>query len=121
MTRAEKAPKRTHRFSNGLGRVGERRRRMSSANEKGQGEGTLSAAAGLVADAKHDFDRLNNELIHPIASPKGPSAGPGGSAFNRLGPAWQEKPTTIVTACNQFEATRSSTKKDNTSTDDTQS
>jgi WXG100 family type VII secretion target len=93
---------------------------MSSA-EMGQGEGTLSAAAGMVADAKHDFDRLNNELIQHIDSAKATWSGQGGSAFNTLGHAWHEKQTTIVSALNQFEASLRSTEKDNTSTDDTQS
>jgi WXG100 family type VII secretion target len=94
---------------------------MSSAQEMGQGEGTLSTAAGMVADAKHDFDRLNSQLVQHIDSAKAKWSGQGGSAFNNLGHAWHEKQATIVSALNQFEASLRSTEKDNTSTDDTQS
>jgi uncharacterized protein YukE len=94
---------------------------MSSANEMGQGQGTLSAAAAMVADAKHDFDRLNNELVQHIDAAKAKWAGQGGTAFNALGHAWSEKQRTIVSALNQFEASLRSTEKDNVGTDDTQS
>lgn len=94
---------------------------MSSAQEMGQGEGTLSTAAGMVADAKHDFDRLNNELVQHIDAAKAKWVGRGGTAFHTLGTAWHEKQKTIVSALNQFEASLRSTEKDNTTTDDTQS
>ena len=94
---------------------------MSSANEMGQGQGTLTTAAGMVADAKHDFDRLNNELVQHIDAAKAKWAGQGGTACNARGHAWAEKQRTIVSALNQFEASLRSTEKDNTSTDDTQS
>jgi WXG100 family type VII secretion target len=87
----------------------------------GQGEGTLSTAAGMVADAKHDFDRLNSQLVQHIDAAKATWSGQGGTAFNSLGHAWHEKQATIVSALNQFEASLRSTEKDNTSTDDTQS
>jgi uncharacterized protein YukE len=92
---------------------------MSSA-EMGQGEGTLSTAAGMVVDAKHDFDRLNNELAQHIEAAKTQWTGHGGSAFHSLGIAWHEKQKTILSALNQFEASLRSTEKDNTSTDHTQ-
>ena len=69
---------------------------MSSANEMGQGQGTLSAAAGMVVDAKHDFDRLNNELVQHIDAAKAKWSGQGGTAFNSLGHAWSEKQRTIT-------------------------
>ena len=94
---------------------------MSSANEMGQGQGTLSAAAGMVADAKHDFDRLDNELVQHIDAARAQWAGQGGTAFNALGHAWSEKQRTIVSALIQFEAALRSTEKDNISTDGTQS
>jgi uncharacterized protein YukE len=94
---------------------------MSSANEMGQGQGTLSAAAGMVVDAKHDFDRLNNELVQHIDAAKAKWSGQGGTAFHSLGLAWSEKQRTILNALYQFEASLRSTEKDNTSTDDTQS
>jgi uncharacterized protein YukE len=92
-----------------------------SSNEMGQGQGTLSTAAGMVADAKHDFDRLNNELVQHIEAAKTKWAGQGGTAFNSLGHAWSEKQRTITNALNQFEASLRGTEKDNTTTDDTQS
>ena len=94
---------------------------MSSANVMGQGQGTLSAAAGMVADAQHDFDRLNNELVQHIDAARVKWSGQGGTAFNALGHAWSEKQRTIVNALNQFEASLRSTERDNTRTDDTQS
>jgi uncharacterized protein YukE len=94
---------------------------MPSAHEMGQGQGTLSAAAGMVADAKHDFDRLNDELVEHIDAAKARWAGQGGTAFNALGHAWSEKQRTITSALDQFEASLRSTEKDNTSTDGTQS
>jgi WXG100 family type VII secretion target len=113
---------RNTQISRGLGAVsGKGDGEMSSANEMGQGQGTLTAAAGMVADAKHDFDRLNNELVQHIDAAKAKWAGQGGTAFNALGHAWSEKQRTIVNALNQFEASLRSTEKDNTSTDDTQS
>lgn len=92
-----------------------------SSQEMGQGQGTLSTAAGMVAEAKHDFDRLNNELVQHIDAAKVQWAGQGGNAFNALGHAWSEKQRTIVNALNQFEASLRSTEKDNMTTDDTQS
>jgi uncharacterized protein YukE len=94
---------------------------MSSALEMGQGQGTLSAAAGMVADARHDFDRYNNELVQHIDSAKAMWGGQGGTAFNSLGHSWSEKQRTITGALNQFEGSLRSTEKDNISTDDTQS
>lgn len=94
---------------------------MSSTNEMGQGQGTLSAAAGMVADAKHDFDRLNNELVQHMDAAKAKWAGQGGTAFNALGHAWSEKQRTITRALDGFEAALRATERDNTTTDDVQS
>jgi uncharacterized protein YukE len=94
---------------------------MSPAQEMGQGEGTLSRAAALVADARHHFDRLNDELVENIEAAKAMWAGRGGSAFNSLGHAWHERQATIVGALGQFEASLRSTEKDNLGTDETQS
>jgi ESAT-6 family protein len=93
----------------------------SSAPEMGQGQGTLSAAAGIVADAQHDFDRLDNELVQHIDAARAAWSGQGGSAFRALGEAWSAKQRTIVGALNRFEASLRSTEKDNTATDDVQS
>lgn len=94
---------------------------MSPAQEMGQGEGTLSTAAGLVADAKQDFDRLNNELVRHIEAARAMWGGRGGTAFQSLGTAWHEKQRTILGALDLFDASLRSTEKDNTSTDDAQS
>ena len=92
-----------------------------SANEMGQGEGALTRAAGLVADAKQDFDRLSSRLDGQIQGLQGRWAGAGGQAFFALHRAWTEKQQVIVNALNEFEASLTSTEKDNISTDEAQS
>jgi len=92
-----------------------------AANEMGQGEGTLTRAAGLVADAKADFDRLSGKLEGQIQGLQGKWAGQGGQAFFALHQAWTEKQQVIVGALNEFEASLTSTEKDNISTDEAQS
>lgn len=91
------------------------------ANEMGQGEGTLTKAAGLVADAKQDFDRLSGKLDGQIRGLQGKWAGAGGQAFFTLHQAWTEKQKVIVNALNEFEGSLTSTEKDNISTDEAQS
>ena len=91
-----------------------------SAAEMGQGEGTLTKAAGLVSDAKADFDRLSMKLDGQIQGLQGKWAGAGGTAFFTLHQAWTEKQKVIVGALNEFEASLTSTEKDNISTDDAQ-
>lgn len=93
---------------------------MSPAREMGQGEGALSTAAAMVAGAKHDFDRLNAELVQHIDAVRVQWGGQGGSAFNTLGHAWSERQRTIVAALDQFEASLLATERDNTTTDDAQ-
>lgn len=92
-----------------------------SAAEMGQGEGTLSKASGLVADAKGDFDRISSKLDGQINGLKGRWAGAGGQAFFTLHQAWTEKQRVIVSALNEFEASLTSTERDNVSTDEAQS
>jgi WXG100 family type VII secretion target len=94
---------------------------MSGAPEMGQGEGTLTRAAGLVTDAKADFDTLSNNLSGQIAGLQGKWAGAGGSAFFTLHQAWTDKQRVITNALNEFEASLTSTERDNMSTDETQS
>lgn len=91
-----------------------------SSNEMGQGEGTLSKAAGMVAEAKADFDRLSNKLEGQIQGLQGRWVGAGGSAFFQLHQAWTEKQRVIVSALNEFEQSLTSTERDNVNTDDTQ-
>lgn len=94
---------------------------MSSAPEMGQGEGTLSRAAGLVAQAKADFDVLSNRLEQQILGQQGAWVGAGGSAFFRLHQAWTDRQRAITGALHEFEASLTSTEKDNLRTDEAQS
>jgi uncharacterized protein YukE len=91
------------------------------APEMGQGERTLSRAASLVADAKADFDSLSRALEGQILGAQGKWAGQGGSAFFALHEAWTQKQSVITSALNEFEASLTSTERDNMSTDETQS
>lgn len=91
-----------------------------STNEMGMGEGTLGKAAGLVAEAKQDFDRLSGKLDGQIAGLQGKWAGAGGQAFFRLHMAWTEKQKVIVRALNDFESSLVGTQRDAMGTDDTQ-
>ncbi|MCW2765203.1 MAG: hypothetical protein JWO11_1162 [Nocardioides sp.] len=102
--------------------LGEGEGEMShSAPEMGQGEKTLSQAAGLVADAKQDFDGFSNNLDGQIAGLRTKWAGAGAQAFFVLHQAWTEKQAAILGALNEFEASLLSTEKDNVTTDDAQS
>ncbi|MGB0099703.1 MAG: WXG100 family type VII secretion target [Nocardioides sp.] len=91
------------------------------AGEMGQGEGTLTRAAGLVQDAKVDFDSLSKNLSGQIAGLQGKWAGAGGTAFFALHQAWTDKQRVITNALNEFEASLTSTERLNMSTDETQS
>ncbi|MCW2796712.1 WXG100 family type VII secretion target [Nocardioides sp.] len=92
-----------------------------SAPEMGQGEKTLSQAAGMVVDAKKDFDSFSKTLDSQIAGLRSKWAGAGAQAFFVLHQAWTEKQAVILSALNEFEASLLSTEKDNVNTDDTQS
>jgi uncharacterized protein YukE len=94
---------------------------MSSAQEMGQGREALSRAAGMVAEARGDFDRYNHELVQTIDSTRAVWAGQGARAFSSLGLAWSAKQRTITDALDRFETALLSTEKDNVSTDDAQS
>lgn len=91
------------------------------APEMGQGERTLTRAAGLVADAKADFDSMSRALDGQIAGLRGKWAGSGGNAFFALHQAWTQKQQVITNALNEFEASLTSTERDNMSTDEAQS
>ena len=92
----------------------------NSAPEMGQGEQTLSRAAGMVAEAKQDFDGFSRRLDGQIAGLHGAWAGAGGTAFFALHQAWTEKQRVITGALDDFEASLRSTERDNTSTDQAQ-
>ncbi|HEU5037893.1 MAG TPA: WXG100 family type VII secretion target [Nocardioides sp.] len=91
------------------------------APEMGQGEGTLSRAAGLVADAKADFQSMSTTLDGQIGGLRTKWAGAGGSAFFALHQAWTDKQRVITNALDEFEASLKSTERDNMSTDEAQS
>lgn len=91
-----------------------------SLHEMGQGEGTLIRAAGMVAEAKSDFDRLARDLEGRIQGLRGQWVGSGGTAFFHLQQAWTEKQRVIVGALDQFEASLTATERDNVGTDETQ-
>ena len=91
------------------------------APEMGQGERTLTRAAGLVADARQDFEGLSRALEGQIAGLQGKWAGAGGTAFFSLHQAWTEKQRVITNALNEFEASLTSTERDNMGTDESQS
>ena len=93
----------------------------NNAPDMGQGERTLSRAAGLVADAKTDFDAFSRRLDGQIAGLQGGWAGAGATAFFALHQAWTEKQNVITGALNEFEASLTSTERDNVATDDAQS
>jgi WXG100 family type VII secretion target len=94
---------------------------MTGAAEMGQGEGTLTKAAGMVAEARQDFQSMSSTLDGQIAGIQGKWAGAGGSAFFALHQAWTEKQRVITNALNEFEASLTSTEKDNMNTDQSQS
>lgn len=89
--------------------------------EMGHGEGTLTRAAGLVAGARADFDRLSGRLEGQILGLQGRWVGAGGQAFFQLHRAWTDRQRVIVSALSEFEASLTSTQNDNTSTDEAQS
>jgi WXG100 family type VII secretion target len=92
-----------------------------SQNQMGQGAGTLTRAAGLVSEAKRDFDALSVRLEGQITGMAGQWVGAGGSAFQALQAAWTERQRVITRALDEFEASLRSTEKDFMSTDDQQS
>lgn|SRR5215212_8875926 len=94
---------------------------MASAPEMGQGQGTLSTAAAMVAEARHDLDRLDGELGQHLAEARSVWCGAGSSAFQALGHAWAERQQVIVGALDHFEEALRSTERDNTGTDESQS
>src|ERR1044072_7412335 len=85
------------------------------------GDRTLSRAAGMVATAKSDFDRLSAVLSDNITAQQSRWQGQGGRAFFNLHQAWTEKQNRIVGALNEFAASLQSTERDNVNTDQAQS
>ena len=92
-----------------------------NAGEMGQGVGTLSRGAALVAGAKVDFDRISNKLDGQIQALRGAWQGAGGTAFFTLHQTWTEKQKAIVQALDEFESALARTERDNVSTDEAES
>lgn len=94
---------------------------MSSSNpEYGQATGALTRAAGLVSDAKADFNSISAKLTDQINGVQSQWGGQGATAFFVLHQAWSEKQRTIVSALDEFANSLTSTEKDNTNTDEAQ-
>lgn len=93
----------------------------TTAAEFGHGEGTLKRAAGLVADARTDFNQMSTKLDHQISAVRGKWGGVGADAFFFLNQAWQEKQRTVVGALDEFESALTRTEADDASTDESQS
>lgn len=91
---------------------------MAKPDEFGQGDGTLSHAAGLVTEARTDFNACSARLDGQIAGVQGRWGGRGAQAFFILHQAWIEKQRTIVTALDDFAGALTTTEQDNTATDD---
>lgn len=94
---------------------------MTSAAEMGQGAGTLTRAAGLVAGARQDFDAMSRALAAQIAGAQGLWVGAGGTAFFALHQAWTERQGIVTSALSDFEAALVATERDNVATDQAQS
>jgi WXG100 family type VII secretion target len=92
----------------------------NAANEYGQGEGTLTRAAGLVSDARADFNQISAKLTDQISAVQSKWGGQGASAFFVLHQTWTEKQATIVNALDEFAQSLTTTEQTNTSTDDDQ-
>ncbi len=89
-------------------------------NEFGQGEGTLTRAAGLVSDARSEFTTIASRLTDQIAAVQGQWGGAGAQSFFVLHQAWTEKQQVIVKALDDFASSLGVTERDNVSTDEAQ-
>lgn len=87
----------------------------------GQGDQTLTRAAGLVADAQSDFDRLAAGLSAQIEGYRSRWQGAGATAFFGLHQAWTDRQRRIVSALDGFATSLRVTEADNLATDQTQS
>jgi WXG100 family type VII secretion target len=92
-----------------------------SAVEMGQGEGTLSKGAALVAGAKVDLDSISSRLDSQIQGLRCRWLGSGGTAFFALHQAWTERQRIIVRSLDEFERALTTTERDNLATDEAQS
>lgn len=91
-----------------------------NSNEMGQTAGALSHAAGLVQQARGDFDALARQLEGRIAGMAAQWRGAGGSAFRGLAATWLEKQRVITSALDDVEAALRGTERTNAATDEAQ-
>lgn len=93
---------------------------MSGTNEYGAGEGTLTKAAGLVSQAKLDFNGLSNKLSGEISQMQSKWGGQGATAFFTLHSTWIQKQNDIVKALDDFAESLTLTDRDNVANDEAQ-
>jgi len=94
---------------------------MSATHLYGQGEGTLSRAAGLVDEAETDLDGIAAQLGARVADLQARWRGAGASAFLAFHEAWDARQGQIVRALEDFAAALRATERDNLATDEAQS
>lgn len=87
----------------------------------GQGAGTLSRAAGLVAQARQDLDDVSRRLDGQVAGLHGRWVGAGASAFVLLHQAWTERQGRIVAGLDGFAGALTATERDTRATDEAMS
>ena len=91
---------------------------MGSATEFGQGEQVLTRAAGMVAEARADFEGHAKTLSGQIDAIRNRWGGAGASAFFVLHQAWTEKHQVVISALDKFALDLVDTERDNTRVDD---
>lgn len=89
----------------------------STAPVFGQAHGALGRAAGMVTDAKADFERQSQRLDGQIAAIRGRWGGDGASAFFTLHRAWHDQHRVVVGALDRFHAALVATEHDNVRVD----
>lgn len=89
-------------------------------HEMGMGAGTLGRGADLVAEARHDFDRMSAALDHEIDQLHGRWQGAGGRAFFVLEGAWSDRQRRVVAALDVLAVALRDTERDLLVTDDAQ-
>lgn len=93
---------------------------MSNTGDYGQGQGTLTKAAALVAEAKLDFNALSAKLSGQISQVQTKWGGQGATAFFTLHHTWTQKQNDIVKALDDFADSLTLTERDNVANDEQQ-
>jgi WXG100 family type VII secretion target len=83
----------------------------------GQAHGALGRAAGMVAEAKIDFELQSRRLDGQIDAIRGRWGGDGARAFFVLHQAWHEQHAIVVRALDRFHSSLLATEQDNTRVD----